>query len=205
MAGQRFAVVIDEAHSSQTGESSKSLKEVLSASDLESAESQDDVQLEDDEDQVNAAVEATQKKRGRLSNVSYFAFTATPKPKTMELFGEQRDDGRFEPFSLYSMRQAIEEKFILDVLSNYTTFKTYFGLLKKIEGDPHYDKKKAVRLLKSYADLHAHGIRKKTELMVDHFDSQVRHRIDGRAKAMLVTRSRLHAVRFKQAFDKYLG
>lgn len=204
LAGQRFAVVIDEAHSSQTGEGSKSLKEVLSVGDLEEAEAEDDVPPEDDEDQVNAAVEEMQKKRGRLPNVSYFAFTATPKAKTMELFGHKRGDGQFEPFSLYSMRQAIEEGFILDVLKNYTTFKTYFGLLKKIEDDPRYDKKKAIKLLKSYADLHKHGIRKKTEVMVDHFDSQVRNRIDGKAKAMLVTRSRLHAVRFKQAFDRYI-
>ena len=202
LAGQRFAVVIDEAHSSQTGESTRSLKQVLEAADLEKAEEEDQTKG-DDEDAINAAIEAQQKMRGRLPNVSYFAFTATPKNKTLELFGVQKPDGKFAPFSLYSMRQAIEEKFILDVLLNYTTFKVYFGLMKKIEDDPRYDKEKATFLLKSYADLHEHGIRTKTEIMAEHFHHQVRHRIGGLAKAMVVTRSRLHAVRFKRAFDKH--
>src|ERR1019366_1960109 len=144
------------------------------------------------------------KQRGQLPNVSYFAFTATPKNKTLELFGVKQPDGTFAPFSLYSMLQAIEEKFILDVLRSYTTFKVYFGLMKKIEDDPNYEKGKAAYLLKSYADLHEHGIHEKTKIMVEHFQEKVRHRIDGLAKAMVVTRSRLHAVRFKRAFDKYL-
>lgn len=203
LAGQRFAVVIDEAHSSQSGESSRSLKQVLDTSDLDKAE-EDDKAVEDDEDAINAAIEAQMKQRGRLPNVSYFAFTATPKNKTLELFGIRQPNGSCAPFSLYSMRQAIEEKFILDVLKNYTTFKVYFGLLKKIEDDPKYEKTKAAYLLRSYADLHKHGIREKTKIMVEHFQEHVRHRIGGRAKAMLVTRSRLHAVRFKRAFDKYL-
>jgi type I restriction enzyme R subunit len=203
--GKRFAVVIDEAHSSQSGESAKALKEVLSTDDLEKAEAEESGAVQDDEDAVNAAVEEIMKKRGRLPNVSFFAFTATPKNKTLELFGAKQSDGSFRPFSLYSMRQAIEEKFILDVLENYTTYKVYFGLLKKIEADPLYDRTKGTYLLKSYADLHEHGIRKKTELMLEHFHLQVKDRINGSAKAMIVTRSRLHAVRFKQAFDKYLS
>jgi type I restriction enzyme R subunit len=144
------------------------------------------------------------KQRGQLPNVSYFAFTATPKNKTLELFGAKQPDGTFAPFSLYSMRQAIEEKFILDVLKNYTTFRVYFGLMKKIEGDPNYEKGKAAYLLKSFADLHEHGIHEKTKIMVEHFHEKVHRRIDGLAKAMLVTRSRLHAVRFKRAFDRYM-
>ena len=144
------------------------------------------------------------KKRGRLPNVSYFAFTATPKPKTLELFGTRRSDGRYEAFSLYTMRQAIDEHFILDVLENYTTYKTYWSLLKKIETDPHYDRTKATLLLKSFVDRHEQTIAKKVAIMVEHFAGQVAHQIDGKAKAMIVTRSRLHAVRYKHAVDRYL-
>jgi type I restriction enzyme R subunit len=141
-------------------------------------------------------------KRGRLPNVSWFAFTATPKPKTLELFGTKRPDGRFEAFSLCSMRQAIEEKFILDVLENYTAYKTYWKLLKTIEDDPHYEKGKASYLLRLFVDLHEHAIRKKIEIMVEHFHSLVAPRIGH--KAMIVSRSRLHAVRYKLALDAYL-
>lgn len=200
LPGKRFAVIVDEAHSSQSGESTKSLKLVLSVNGLEEAEVDEAGEPEDVEDRIIAEMQA----RGRLPNVSYFAFTATPKSKTLELFGIQRDDGKFEPFSLYSMRQAIEEKFILDVLENYTTYKTYWSLLKRSQDDPHYDRTKATYLLRSFVDLHEHAIRKKVEIMVEHFHSQVAHRINGKAKAMIVTRSRLHAVRYKQVLDQYL-
>lgn len=201
LAGQRFAVIIDEAHSSQTGESTKSLKSVLATGSLEAAEEEE---RGADEDDLEDRIVAEMKKRGLLKNVSYFAFTATPKPKTMELFGMRRDDGAFAPFSLYSMRQAIEENFILDVLQNYTTYKTYWNLLKKVENDPHYEKQKANYLLKQFVDLHPHSIEKKITIMVEHFAGQVKDRIGGRAKTMIVTRSRLHAVRYKLALDKYL-
>ena len=201
LAGQNFAVIIDEAHSSQSGESTKSLKKVLAARSLEDAEKQDEKTFEEDlEDRIIAEV----KSRGRLPNVSYFAFTATPKSKTMELFGNRREDGSYAPFSLYSMRQAIEENFILDVLENYTTCQTYWNLLKKIEADPHYQKDKATYLLRSFVDIHEHTVSKKVSIMIDHFAGQVMHRINGKAKAMIVTRSRLHAVRYKLAVDKYL-
>jgi len=201
LPGQRFAVLIDEAHSSQTGESTKSLKEVLSVASLEEAEKLEaSIEEEDLEDRIVEEM----KKRGRLPNVSFFAFTATPKPKTLELFGAQKADGAYEAFSLYSMRQAIEEKFILDVLENYTTYKTYFNLLKIIEADPRYDRRKATFLLKSFVDLHEHSIRKKVEIMIEHFIERVSARIEGRAKAMIVTRSRLHALRYKLAVDAYL-
>ena len=134
-----------------------------------------------------------------------FAFTATPKPKTLELFGSKRADGKFEPFHLYSMRQAIEEGFILDVLANYTTYKAYWRLLKKVEDDPRYDKKKAEYLLKSFVELHPHAIGEKARICVEHFAAQVQGEIGGKAKAMIVTRSRLHAVRYKLAVDKYLA
>ncbi|HEV8675789.1 MAG TPA: type I restriction endonuclease subunit R, partial [Methylomirabilota bacterium] len=200
LAGKRFAVIIDEAHSSQTGEDSRKLKKVLAAATLDGAEREDTEEEEDLADRIVADMRA----RGRLTNVSYFAFTATPKEKTLELFGVQRDDGKFEAFSLYSMRQAIEERFILDVLENYTTYKVYWKLLKKAADDPHYDKQKASYLLRAFVDLHPHAIDKKIAIMVEHFHGQVAHRIGGRAKAMIVTRSRLHAVRYKIALDSYL-
>lgn len=200
LAGKRFAVIVDEAHSSQTGESTKGLKAVLAAKTLEEAAKEEEHEGEDLEDRIVAEM----KKRGRSPNVSYFAFTATPKPKTMELFGTPRADGTFAPFSLYSMRQAIEEGFILDVLENYTTYKTYWNLLKKVEDDPRYERQKATYLLKSFVDLHQHSIHKKVEIMVEHFAGQVMHRIGGKAKAMIVTRSRMHAVRFSLAVNKYL-
>lgn len=200
LPGKRFAVIIDEAHSSQSGESTKSLKTVLSASGLEEAAAEEAGEGIDLEDRIIEEMKA----RGPLPNVSHFAFTATPKPKTLELFGIRRADGGFDPFSLYSMRQAIEEGFILDVLENYTTYKTYWKLLKKIEEDPRYDRRKAQYLLRSFVDLHEHAIRKKVEIMVGHFHDQVAHRIGGKAKAMVVTRSRLHAVRYKQVMDACL-
>ena len=203
LPGKRFAVIIDEAHSSQSGEGSRSLKEVLSAGSLDEAEVSDPPDVSE-EDRINAEVERTMRTRGRLQNVSFFAFTATPKRKTLEIFGTRRDDGTYAPFSLYSMRQAIEEGFILDVLKNYTTFKVYFGLNKKVQDDPRYEKVKAIALLTSYADLHDHGIRMKTQQIIEHFHEQVKDRIGGKAKAMLVTRSRLHAVRYGQAFERYL-
>ncbi|MCX6020308.1 MAG: DEAD/DEAH box helicase family protein [Chloroflexi bacterium] len=203
LPGKRFAVVIDEAHSSQSGDTNAAVKGVLGVPAHRGAE-QDEAPAPDDEDTLNANVEASQRKRGRLPNVSFFAFTATPKNKTLELFGTPQPDGSMVPFSLYSMRQAIEEGFILDVLRNYTTYKTYFSLVKRIEDDPQYDRKKGTYLLRSYVDLNEHAIARKTEIMVRHFHEQVRHRIDGQAKAMVVTRSRLAAVRYKQAFDKFL-
>src|SRR5439155_3235210 len=131
-------------------------------------------------------------------------FTATPKNKTLELFGSKRGDRKFETFSLYSMRQAIEEKFILHVLENYTPYQSYWALLKKIKHDPSYDREKAAYMLKSFVGLSKHTINKKVAIMVEHFRTNVLQRIGGKAKAMIVTRSRLHAVRFKLAADAYL-
>ena len=204
LPGQRFAVIVDEAHSSQSGESTKSLKAVLAAGSLEEAE-QKEAGAQTPEEELDDRVLDEIRSRGRLPNLSTFAFTATPKPKTLELFGRKRPDGKFEPFHRYSMRQAIEEGFILDVLANYATYKAYWRLLKKIEDDPRYDKRQAEYLLKSFVDLHPHAIREKTAICVEHFAAQVGGAIDGRAKAMIVTRSRLHAVRTKLALDRYLA
>ena len=198
LPGKRFAVIIDEAHSSQTGESTTSLKKTLAVRDLETAASEEAGEPETYEDRIAAQMEA----RGPQPNVSTFAFTATPKAKTLELFGTQREDGRFAPFSLYSMRQAIEERFILDVLRNYTTYETYWRLLKTIEEDPEYDERQASGVLQSYVSLHEHAIEQKVAIMLDHFANTVGRRIGGRAKAMIVTRSRLHAVRYKLAVDR---
>jgi type I restriction enzyme, R subunit len=200
LKAKRFAVIIDEAHSSQSGESTKSLKTVLTIGSLDDVDIEESDEGEDLEDRIAQEV----KKRGRLPNVSYFAFTATPKPKTIELFGTRRADGKYEAFSLYTMRQAIEEHFILDVLENYTTYKTYWSLLKKIETDPHYDRTRAALLLKSFVDRHEQTIAKKVAIIIEHFAGQVSYLIDGKAKAMIVTRSRLHAVRYKHAVDRYL-
>ena len=204
LPGQRFAVIVDEAHSSQSGESTKSLKAVLKAGSLEEAE-REEAGAQTPEEELDDRVLDEIRSRGRLPNLSTFAFTATPKPKTLELFGLKRPDGRFEPFHRYSMRQAIEEGFILDVLASYATYKAYWRLLKKIEDDPRYDKGKAEYLLKSFVDLHPHAIGEKIAICVEHFAAQAAGEIGGRAKAMIVTRSRLHAVRTKIALDRYLA
>jgi type I restriction enzyme R subunit len=204
LPGKRFALIVDEAHSSQSGESTKSLKAVLASGSLEEAE-QEETPAETPEEELENTILAEMEKRGQLPNLSTFAFTATPKPKTLELFGNKRADGNFAPFHLYSMRQAIEEGFILDVLANYSTYKAYWRLVKKIEDDPRYDKKKAQYLLKSFVELHPHAIGEKVRIMIEHFAAQVQGEIGGKAKAMIVTRSRLHAVRYKLAVDKYLA
>jgi len=203
LPGKRFAVIVDEAHSSQSGESTKSLKAVLATDSLEEAE-QKEAGEQTPEEEREGRILTEMERRGRLPNVSIFAFTATPKPKTLELFGTRREDGKFEPFHLYSMRQAIEEGFILDVLQNYTTYTAYWRLLKITEDDPRYDKSKASFLLKSFVELHPHAIDQKVRIMVEHFAAHVQNRIEGKAKAMIVTRSRLHAVRYKLAVDRYL-
>jgi type I restriction enzyme R subunit len=203
LPGKRFAVIVDEAHSSQSGESTKSLKAVLASKSLEEA-AREEERAETPEEELEDTILSEIQKRGRLPNLSTFAFTATPKPRTLELFGRKRADGKFEPFHLYSMRQAIEEGFIFDVLANYTTYSAYWRLLKKIEDDPRYDKRKAEYLLKSFVDLHPHAIAEKVRIMLEHFAAQAQSEIGAKAKAMIVTRSRLHAVRYRLAVDKYL-
>jgi type I restriction enzyme R subunit len=178
MPGQRFAVIIDEAHSSQSGESVKDMKKVLSAHSLEEAAAEEEREPETMEDRVAAEMAA----RKQPPNVSFFAFTATPKPKTLELFGQRHPDGSYHPFSLYSMPQAIEEGFFLDVLQNYTTYKTYWNLLKTIQEDPRYEKGKAQYLLRRFVDLHPHAIEKKVAIIVEHFADHVAHRINDRPR-----------------------
>ncbi len=200
--GRNFAVIVDEAHSSQAGDSPEAIKRVFTADSLEAAARADLGEEEDDGQRM-----WTEAAEGRRfpPNMSFFAFTATPKEKTLELFGQKNEAGEFEPFHLYSMRQAIEEGFILDVLENYTRYKSYWRLLKTIEDDPHYDKQKAAYLIRSFVELSEHAIKQKVRIMVDHFAAQVQTQIRGKAKAMIVTRSRLHAVRYKLEVDRYLA
>lgn len=199
---RKYAVIIDEAHSSQGGEATKKMKEVLSAKSLEDAEKDEAYTgLEEDaEDEIRKSMLA----RGKQTNLSFFAFTATPKPKTIEVFGTKNSNGKPQPFHLYSMKQAIEEGFILDVLKNYTTYKTYFKLSKEIEEDPKVNRKKAARAIGRFMSLHPHNLAQKTEVMVEHFRQIVSKKIGGKAKAMVVSSSRLHAVRYKEEFDKYI-
>lgn len=141
---------------------------------------------------------------GMHKNISFFAFTATPKNKTLQLFGEKQENGNYRAFHIYSMRQAIEEGFILDVLQNYTTYKQYYKIAKKIEGDPEYDKAKGARAVSRFESLHPHNIAQKTAIIIEHFREITKNKIDGRAKAMVVTASRLHAVRYLFEFKRYI-
>lgn len=191
---RRCAVIIDEAHSSQGGETATDLKEVLGGEALRQ-EAQKRAAEEGREDLEELF--RSMAKRGRQANLSFFAFTATPKHRTLAVFGRSRKHR-------YTMRQAIEEGFILDVLKSYTTYATYFRLLKSCEDDPNVERKKAARALARFLKLHPHNIAQKTEVMVEHFQAVTRHKIGGRAKAMVVTGSRLEAVRYKQSFDKYI-
>jgi len=197
IAKRRYAVIVDEAHSSQTGETSRELKAILGAA----AKGENDEDLPDWEDRLNQIMQS----RGQQPNLSFFAFTATPKGKTLELFGRKGANGLPEAFHLYSMRQAIEEGFILDVVKNYTTYATYYRLVKAIEDDPDLPKKKAARALAKFMSLHPHNIEQKTEVMIEHFRQKVKSYLGGRAKAMVVTSSRLHAVRYMQAFERYIA
>ena len=196
IAARRYAVIVDEAHSSQTGETARELKSILGAGEAEPEESEPDW-----EDRLNQVMQS----RGRQPNLSFFAFTATPKGKTIELFGRPGPSGVPESFHIYSMRQAIEEGFVLDVLTNYTTYATYYRLLKAAENDPELPKRRAALALAKFMSIHPYNIDQKIEVMVEHFRHSVRHRLGGRAKAMVVTSSRLHAVRYMLAFERYIA
>ncbi|MDP3712154.1 MAG: DEAD/DEAH box helicase family protein [Mycobacteriales bacterium] len=219
LAGRTFAVIVDEAHSSQTGESAKALKVVLGQAAREvvavgqgdngveavfnAAEKlESKIEAGDDPQDVLAASVAA---RGRQPNLSFFAFTATPKAKTLELFGTKSDlDGLHRAFHLYSMRQAIEEGFILDVLSNYITYSTYFKLANASNDDPEVDQRKATAALARFVSLHPTNLAQKAEVIVEHFRRVTAKKINGKGKAMVVTRSRLHAVKYFEAITGYI-
>ncbi|NRG47719.1 type I restriction endonuclease subunit R [Bacillus sp. CRN 9] len=199
----KYAIIIDEAHSSQGGKASTAMTNILSDKTLEEALKVDRL-VEEEMDDMEEKIAEVIAKSGRQDNISFFAFTATPKAKTIEKFGTYDGEGKPHPFHVYSMRQAIEEGFIIDVLKNYTTYKTYYKVAKSVEDDPEVVKNKATKQIAKYVSLHPHNIAQKTEIMIEHYRSVTRHKIGGRAKAMVVTGSRLHAVRYKQAFDKYI-
>ncbi len=207
LPGKKFAVIVDEAHSSQTGESVKDLKLVLTSEEqLTAAMAKDDEG--ESEDPIEAELERIQKARQKLPHLSFFSFTATPKDKTLELFGtpDKKVKKGFRPFHEYTMRQAIAEGFILDVLTSYTTYKTYFELVQneKAEGEKLVEELKARRLLLEYVDQHAFAIKRKAHIIVDHFTRKTAHKIGGQAKAMVVTHSRAHAVLYQQAIAEVL-
>lgn len=202
LKGRTFAVIVDEAHSSQSGETAAEMKAILNKEGIE--QTVKEKAKEEDLDAHDLFILREMEKRGHQENLSFFAFTATPKYKTEKLFNAPGPDGK-PPFHLYTMRQAIEEGFIMDVLQNYITYKTYYGLIKSIEDDPELDKRKAARALARFLRLHPYNIAQKTEVMVEHFRHHTKHKIGGRAKAMVVTGSRLEAVRYKQSFDRYIA
>ena len=206
--GKRFAVIVDEAHSSQTGETASELRQVLNKSGIEAAIAAEFLDLEDDElpedIETQKNILREQFKRSRQDNLSFFAFTATPKWKTLALFDEPNEQGK-TPFHSYAMKQAIEEGFILDVLANYTTYKQYFRLLSTADSHIELPKHKAKKELMRFVNLHPSVISQKVEIIIEHFQSVTRHKIGGYAKAMVVTGSREAAVRYKLAFDEYIA
>jgi type I restriction enzyme R subunit len=195
--GRKFAILIDEAHSSQGGRASAAMARALATT------ADDDVETVEDE--INQLIEL----KRLLPNASYFAFTATPKNKTLEIFGEPHDDGgqvQHCPFHTYTMKQAIQEGFILDVLANYTPVSSYYRLVKTVEADPEFDTRRARKKLRRYVEGHEHAIQVKTEIMVDHFHEQVLglNKIGGQARAMVVTGGIERAIRYFHAFQGYL-
>jgi type I restriction enzyme R subunit len=206
--GKRFAIIVDEAHSSQSGENVKDLKISLTTDEaLKHIITQDDENGEP-KDTVEKELEKIMASRQKLPHLSFFAFTATPKPKTLELFGipDATQKSGYRAFHEYTMRQAIEEGFILNILDNYITKSSYFELIENenAEDDKAFEKLKAKRLLLNEVNKHPFAIASKSHLMLNHFMDKTIHKIGGRAKAMLVTSSRAHAVLYKQAFDKII-
>ena len=195
---RNYAVIVDEAHSSQTGEAARKLRQVLTTGGIANLPDDEEEGI-DTEEAVLRVIEAS----GRQPNLSFFAFTATPKPKTLEMFGTVGDDGKPRPFHLYSMRQAIEEGFIMDVLAHYTTYKQFFQLTKAIEDDPKFEARKAQRAVARFVEFHPTNLAQKAEVIVEHFRQHVRHKIDGQAKGIVVTKSRKAALGFYRAINEY--
>lgn len=198
---KHFAVIIDEAHSSQTGNSAKKLKAGLG--DLEEAikiESELEELASENEDKLLNELAS----QGKQKNLSFFAFTATPKAKTLQIFGNKTESGTYVPFHIYSMQQAIEEGFILDVLQNYMTYSTFYKLVKKTNEDPEFEAGKGIKELIRFETLHPTNISQKTAIIIEQFLNTTAYKINGRAKAMVVTPSRLHAVKYINAFKEYI-
>lgn len=194
LSDKRFAVIIDEAHSSQSGSAHDNMNRAMGKSEIEEAE--------DAQDKVLQAMRS-RKMRG---NASYLAFTATPKNSTLEKFGQQQEDGSFKPFHLYSMKQAIEEGFILDVIANYTTYKSYYEIEKSIQDNPEFDTKKAQKRLRAYVETSQQTIDTKAEIMLEHFIPHVVNskKLKGKAKGMVVTQNIETAIRYYKAITRQL-
>lgn len=202
---KRFAIIVDEAHSSQTGDAAKKLKRALADTEkiLEEyaeMEYEKESKRKDDEDKLLDELAS----QGIHDNLSFFAFTATPKDKTLQMFGCRDDEGKYHPFHIYSMRQAIEERFILDVLQNYMTYKMYYKITKTIADNPELDTAAGLKAILNYESLHPHNISQKTAVMLEQFRNVTMHKIGGKAKAMIVTPSRLHAVRYLLEFKRQI-
>ena len=201
LKSKTFAVIIDEAHASQSGAAAKNLRVSLSKGVEEDIEDDDPDAVESD---IDTKILEQMEQRRMQDHISYFGFSGTPKNKTLELFGRKDAEGKFVPFHTYSMHQSITEGFTLDVLQNYTTFKRYFELVKSVPEDEEYEKARTLRALTNYVDLQPHSIETKTRIILEHFTEQTEKTIAGKGRAMLVTPSRLHCVRYKQAFDKQM-
>jgi len=201
LKSKQFGVIIDEVHSSQSGETSKHLKKSLSKSVLDEFQEGEDW---DDLTEVDKLILDEIISRGKQAHISYFGFSGTPKNKTLEIFGRKNEYGQFVPFDLYSMRQSISEHFTLDVLENYTTYERYFRLNKKIEEDKELPESRVKKMLVKYVDIHPHTIFEKTKIILEHFIDHNSNKISGKSRGMVVTRSRLHCVKFKLEFDRQL-
>ncbi len=200
LGDKKFCVIIDEVHSSQSGETSKHLRKSLSKSSLDEFQEGED---EDDLTEVDRLILDEINSRGKQPHISYFGFSGTPKNKTLELFGTKTEDG-FNPFDLYSMKQSISEGFTLDVLQNFTTYKRYFKLNKTIKDDLELPKSKVKSMLVNWVDLHPHTITEKVRIILNHFTNHTSNKIEGKSRGMLVTKSRLHCVKYKLEFDKQM-
>jgi type I restriction enzyme, R subunit len=198
----KFAIIIDEAHSSQSGETASKMNWVLSDKETTYGDEDKihDAEPETSEDAINTMIE----QRKMLKNASYFAFTATPKNKTLETFGTKTTEGKFEPFDAYTMKQAIEEEFILDVLKNYTTYNSYYKLNKAVEDNPQFETHQANKKLRAYVESHQFSILEKSKVMIDHFNTEVAKQINRQAKAMVVCKSINNAIKYYTAFKQYL-
>ena len=203
--GKAFAIIVDEAHSSQTGQSAMKLKMALAdTSDALAEYAELEGKAEEELDASNDKFLKELITAGKHSNLSFYAFTATPKDKTLEIFGEEWTDGTFHPFHVYSMRQAIEEGFIMDVLANYTTYKTCYKVAKNIPDNPEVPASKAMKLIRRYAELHPYNIAQKAAIIVETFREVTSKAIGGKGKMMVVTASRLAAVRYFYEVQRYI-
>lgn len=202
--GRNFAIIVDEAHSSQTGTSALKLKAALADTEEALREYAEIEGKAEDEIDKNDKLVQEMITHGRHSNLSFFAFTATPKAATLEMFGMPYPDGSFHPFHIYSMRQAIEEGFILDVLQNYMTYDTCFKIAKNTTENPELPESRATKIIKKYEKLHPYNISQKSQIIVETFRETTRHKIGGRGKMMVVTDSRLAAVRYFHEIKRYI-